>query len=52
MGFFNVFESYEVDARRKRRNGIGVINPISGNNKLGNNIAGCVFDCKGGCLEA
>ena len=29
MGFFNVFEGNEVDARRKRGDRIRVVNPVS-----------------------
>ena len=45
VGFFDVFKGHEIDACGQWGDGIGVVNPVSGNNKLGNNIAGSVFYC-------
>ena len=52
MGFFDVFEGYEVDARRQRRDGIGVVDSVSDYRKLCDGIAGGIFYGEGGCFEA
>ena len=52
MGFFDVFEGHEVDARRQRGDGIGVGITISVNCGLDNSCARRIFDRQSGGFHA